>query len=68
VWTDDLFAKRRRAAYGDTVGPGGSPHGLAALLEGTNLKVFPPSLLRNAKRELEQRQSTSCENGLDKAS
>jgi hypothetical protein len=25
LWTDNLLAKRRRAAYGGTVGPGGSP-------------------------------------------
>ncbi len=26
-WTDDLLAKRRRAAYDGTAGPGGSPMG-----------------------------------------
>ncbi len=25
MWTDNLLAKRQRAAYRDTVGPGGSP-------------------------------------------
>ena len=28
LWTDNLLAKWRRAAYGGTVGPGGSPLGL----------------------------------------
>ena len=28
LWTDNLLAKRRRAAYGGTVGPGEIPMGL----------------------------------------
>ena len=29
LWTDNLLAKRRRAAYGGTAGSGGSPMGWA---------------------------------------
>jgi len=44
LWTDNLLAKRRRAAYGATVGPGGSPMGRR--LQPRNEKFF--TLVSNA--------------------
>ena len=38
LWTDNLLAKRRRAAYGGTVGPEGSPVGLR--MQTRNEKFF----------------------------
>jgi len=38
LWTDNLLAKRRSAAFGGTVGPGGSPIGLR--MQPRNEKFF----------------------------
>ena len=35
LWTDNLLAKQRHAAYGGAAGPGGSPIGLRMQMSGS---------------------------------